>query len=149
MTPTNRACGPHRRERGAVLVVSLILLVILTLLGLSAMNTTQLGERMAANSQEATRAFQAAETGLTEAFNDADSWDVAGTDAITKLNLGGSDNDATHTTTFLGWSPPPTGALYSATSFQAANFNFQSVGTTGGGIIVTLNGGAYQIAPKQ
>ena len=48
-----------------------------------------------------------------------------------------------------GWAPPRTGPLYSATSFQAAHFDFESLGTTGSSSTVTLHGGAYQIAPKQ
>ena len=55
------------RQRGAVLVVSLVLLVVLTLLGVSVMNVTQLEERMAGNSQEMNQAFHSAETGLSSA----------------------------------------------------------------------------------
>ncbi len=54
------------RQRGAALVVALILLLVLTLLGVAALRTTTLEERMAANSQERNRAFHAAESGLTQ-----------------------------------------------------------------------------------
>lgn len=56
-------------EQGIVLITGLVFLVILTLLSITAMTTNTLDERMAANSQDVNRAFQAAESGLTIAFN--------------------------------------------------------------------------------
>ncbi len=57
---------PDSRQRGAALVIALILLLVMTLLGVAALRTTTLEERMAANSQEHNRAFHAAESGLTQ-----------------------------------------------------------------------------------
>ncbi len=51
-------------ERGAVLVVGLMLLVVLTLLGVVAMQGTTLQERMAGNMREQEQAFQSAEAAL-------------------------------------------------------------------------------------
>lgn len=53
------------KQRGAVLVVSLIVLLLLTILAITASNTATLQERMASNAQEANVAFQAAESGLS------------------------------------------------------------------------------------
>lgn len=55
------------RERGAALVVSLLLLLVMTILALSMSQTSRLQERMAGNSRDAKLAFQAAETGLRAA----------------------------------------------------------------------------------
>jgi type IV pilus assembly protein PilX len=55
-----------RRESGAVLVVSLIILMILTLLGMSSIQTTTLEERMAGNSLSTTTALQATEGSLRQ-----------------------------------------------------------------------------------
>ncbi len=52
------------RARGAALAMALIFLVILTLIGVGAMNTTLLQEKMAGNLQDRTVAFQAAESAL-------------------------------------------------------------------------------------
>jgi type IV pilus assembly protein PilX len=57
---------PESSQRGAALVIALILLLVMTLLGVAALRTTTLEERMAANSQERNRAFHAAESGLTQ-----------------------------------------------------------------------------------
>jgi type IV pilus assembly protein PilX len=54
----------RRRQDGAVLVVGLIILVILTLLGVQAMRSNVLQERMAGNMRERNLAFQAAESAL-------------------------------------------------------------------------------------
>jgi Tfp pilus assembly protein PilX len=54
-------------QRGAVLIVSLIFLVILTMLGLTAMTSTTFEERMAGNSRDAAIAHHAAEAALREA----------------------------------------------------------------------------------
>lgn len=54
------------RQSGAVLVVSLILLFVLTILAVSMSQTTRLQERMAGNVRDADLAFQAAEAGLRD-----------------------------------------------------------------------------------
>jgi type IV pilus assembly protein PilX len=55
------------REQGAILVVSLLLLLIMTVLALTASQTTRLQERMAGNSRDTDLAFQGAEAGLRAA----------------------------------------------------------------------------------
>jgi Tfp pilus assembly protein PilX len=57
------------REGGAVLVVGLLMLVVVTLLSLAAMQSVGLQERMAGNAMQNARLFQAAETALRFAEN--------------------------------------------------------------------------------
>ena len=58
---------PHiTRQTGAVLVVSLMLLVIMTLIGVTAMRSTILEEKMAGNSRNSMLALQTAETALLD-----------------------------------------------------------------------------------
>lgn len=52
------------RQTGAVLVVSLLILLVMTVLGVAAMGTTTLQERMANNNRQQQVAFQAAEAAL-------------------------------------------------------------------------------------
>ena len=54
------------RQRGVVLAVSLIMLLVITLLGVTAMQSTLLQERMAGNVREVNMAFQAAEAALRD-----------------------------------------------------------------------------------
>jgi type IV pilus assembly protein PilX len=59
-----------RRQRGVALVVALVFLLMLTILGVSTMNTSALEGRMAGNTQENNRAFQGAESALDSAWKD-------------------------------------------------------------------------------
>ncbi len=54
----------YSRQKGAVLLVSLIFLILLTIIGVTAMQTTTLQERMAGNTRDLNLAFQASEAAL-------------------------------------------------------------------------------------
>jgi len=58
--------SPPIQQQGAVLLMSLIILIILTLLGISAMESTKMETRMAANMAEYNRALQVAEVGISQ-----------------------------------------------------------------------------------
>jgi len=58
--------SPHRQS-GAVLIVSLLMLLIMTLLGVTAMNSTTLEEKMAGNMRDRNTAMQASEAALKAA----------------------------------------------------------------------------------
>lgn len=53
-----------RQQTGAVLIVGLIFLLVMTMLGLTAMQTTTLEEKMSGNMRDRSVAFQAAELAL-------------------------------------------------------------------------------------
>ncbi|MCL4756730.1 MAG: hypothetical protein KJZ96_00155 [Rhodocyclaceae bacterium] len=53
-----------RGQRGTVLIIGLILMVIMTMIGLAGMNTTTQQERMSGNLRDRNSAFQAAELAL-------------------------------------------------------------------------------------
>jgi len=59
----------QKLQQGSVLIVSLILLLLLTLVGVAGMNMTGLEERMSGNYKDQEMAFQAAEAALVEAEN--------------------------------------------------------------------------------
>jgi len=105
-------------------------------------------ERMAANLQDNQQAFNAAETGIAQAFEDGGAFDLTQTVTRNATEIATSDTYAAYSTEFRGWSKPPLGSLYSATSFNAAHFDIEATGTTDGGASAELHGGAYQIAPK-
>ena len=62
-------CRTVQRQQGAALFVSLMFLIILTLIGLSAANVGIMQERMAGNVRETNVAFQNAEATLREVEN--------------------------------------------------------------------------------
>ncbi len=55
------------RQKGAVLAVSLIILLVMTIIGLQGMSSTTLEERMSRNYRDSQLSFQAAETALRDA----------------------------------------------------------------------------------
>ncbi len=61
-----RSYYSHNKESGAVLAISLILLLVITLVGLSTYQTTGLEETMAANAQQKNMSFQASEAAIEE-----------------------------------------------------------------------------------
>ncbi|NNC76560.1 MAG: hypothetical protein HKN77_01275 [Woeseiaceae bacterium] len=65
-----------KRQKGAALVIGLILLVVITVLAISGMNTATTELAMARNDQNAENAFQAAETGLENAITQGSFTDV-------------------------------------------------------------------------
>ncbi len=63
----SQSCGGcFRQQRGAVLFVGLIILLLMTMIGVTAIQVTTQQERMAGNLRDRNIAFQAAEIGLIE-----------------------------------------------------------------------------------
>lgn len=61
---------PHMApQRGAILLVSMIMLLLITVVGVSAIGISSLDTKMTANSRDRQIAFHAAESGLREAEN--------------------------------------------------------------------------------
>ena len=61
-------CRQKRQQRGAALVVGLVLLLVLTLLAVSTMRTASLELLMAGNAQYRENAFRLAEAGIADAI---------------------------------------------------------------------------------
>lgn len=64
-----RNLNPPQRQRGAALIIGLILLMILTLLGVTGMTTSTLELVMADNMQRGQYVFQSAESALNSEMN--------------------------------------------------------------------------------
>lgn len=69
MKSMNQPIRFRNRQQGAVLIVGLLLLVVITVLAVSGMNTATTELAMARNDQNYEFAFQAAETGLETALS--------------------------------------------------------------------------------
>jgi len=59
-----------KRQAGAILIISLIMLLLLTIIGLASIRGTSLQERMANNYRDSELAMQAAEAGLRKGEQD-------------------------------------------------------------------------------
>lgn len=138
-------------ERGMALVMALVILVILTILGITAMSTSSLQEKMAGNVQEQTRAFQAAESGLNQALNTSGALVLTGQTSF-DFTFGSTTTGGVTTskviTNFRQSVPPKRGSGYSASSFNEANFDQESTGKAASGATSVIHRGVAQIVPK-
>jgi type IV pilus assembly protein PilX len=76
------------RETGAVLVTAMLLLLVMTIIGVSATSTTVMQEKMSSNTRQSKIAFQAAEVALRSGEDLFASGFGAGSTALTRNNLG-------------------------------------------------------------
>ncbi|WP_309045740.1 pilus assembly PilX family protein [Marinobacter sediminicola] len=79
------------RQGGAALIISLVILLVITVIGLASMNTSILQERMSANAQNARQAFFAAEAANQDLFRKLETMDSSSADwklALDALDAG-------------------------------------------------------------
>jgi len=90
---TKTTHGKIHQQRGAILIISLIMLLVLTILGVTGMRTTVLEEKMAGNLRDKNLAFQAAETALRDGEDLVET--LVATSSFNGSNgrLGSADND--------------------------------------------------------
>jgi len=80
--------SPRRKQRGAVLIFCLVFLLVLTMMGVTSMESAVLEERMAGNMQDFNAAFQAAESSLQTGENwllGEIDWPATSTDGSTTV----------------------------------------------------------------
>jgi type IV pilus assembly protein PilX len=130
-------------QRGAALVVGLLLLLVLTLLAISGMNTATLELVMAGNTQYQQNAFQAAETGIEQAIRDAAFNPSAA--AQTLAPTGGKFTAVT--TPQLGGAAQPAIFGSSWNSFSSFHFEIQSTGSSDRSATAVNRQGVAVIAP--
>ena len=141
---------PIKNQNGAALLFALVCLVILTMLALSSMNTNIMDERMAANSQEKNRAFQAAETTLAIALQNNDAY-KATTFSDTVDNIGAYGADTSYSLDFVESKDAgavfQTGSLITGSSSgQKYNYyNLSITAETESGASSTINAGAWHL----
>ncbi len=145
-----RICGtqhrPVGRQRGATLVVGLVLLLVLTVLGVSGMNMATLEITMSSNSQFQQDAFQAAETGIDVPIAQRNFTTFT---ATTNEGVVG-DGEYRSETVFMETTPVPDIAFSMGTStgsVQAFHFNVRSVGTGPRNAVSTHVQSFYVVGP--
>lgn len=140
-----------RHQRGVALVVALVALLILTILGVSALVSTALEGLMAGNVQEQNRAFQAAETGIEAALvNTADYPTIIGKTLTGNAGaIGQYGAIASYTITYQGQTDHPANSKPSSVDkVQVNRYEISSVGTTANnGATATTTRGLYQVGP--
>jgi type IV pilus assembly protein PilX len=82
MRPARKFQGTMQAQHGTTLIMTLVFLLLLSLLGITAMSTSTLEEKMTGNTKDLNLSFQAAETALRA----AEVW-VESTTVATDLNV--------------------------------------------------------------
>ena len=139
---------PSRAEQsGATLIVGLVLLLVLTVIGVSGMNTATMEVTMAGNAQFQQDAFQMAEAAIDIPLAERDFTTVAPT---VLAPLGDPDYDRRSVTTFQVTTPVPDIAFSMGTttgSVQAFHFDIVAVGTGPRNATSTHNQSFYVVGP--
>ena len=142
---------PHikmqRKQSGVVLFISLILLVVLTMLGITTMRVTALEEKMSVNNQEAHRAFQAAESTIQLTLDETDIYDSNAVNLPHNYNIrDGLDTGISSTSYITAGKEAPPGFSMGA-EFAAHYFHMDTEGTSQGGGRSDHGQGFYVIGP--
>lgn len=155
MCSFNTAGTDRRKQRGAALIVGLLLLLVLTLLAVAGMNSASLELVMAGNTQYYQNAFQAAETGIEQALVDGDfnpgaaPQPIPDTDPPTRATIADTeDTFAATITPQLGGAAQPAMWGSSWDSFSTFHFEIESNGRSHRGAQATNRQGVAIIAPQ-
>jgi type IV pilus assembly protein PilX len=124
--PTVRAAS---RQQGAALVVGLLLLLVLTLLAISGMNSASLEFIMAGNEQYRSNAFQAAEAGIEQSILQANFNPAGGVQTLTGTPTA-TDTWTASVTPQLGGTALAAIWGNSWNSFSTYHFEVNSAGTS-------------------
>ena len=134
-----------RRQRGAALIIGLLLLLVLTLLAVSGMRSASEELIMAGNEQYRQSAFQGAEAGIELAIRDGD-FNASPTVQTVTGTVGSVDYTATITPQNNG-DPYGTTRGSSSESASAVFYEVVSQGTSSRGAQVTTWQGLSQPVP--
>jgi type IV pilus assembly protein PilX len=115
-----------QRQDGAALVVGLILLVVITVLAISGMNTATTELAMARNDQNYENAFQAAETGLENALSQGTFNTLANTNLVYNIN---PNDSVTSTIIFEDSTLVPDRAFSLGVGSGIAAYHFNAIAT--------------------
>jgi type IV pilus assembly protein PilX len=141
-------------QQGAALIIGLLLLLVLTILGVSGMNSASLEFMMAGNEQFKNNAFQAAETGLSAVTPDPSRFVASKTVtqfSVTNAAIASSSDTYSAAVAFLGKggsvSGNTTSSSGSATVLKAYYFTVTATGNSARGAQATNIQGLARIGP--
>ncbi len=149
----------NKKQRGVVLVLSLLFLMILTLIGISSAKTSVLQEKIAGHSGLQQAAFQAADSCTKRVLNDAAINDATINNWQNNLFDGDKQYLVSHSMTnrsaytvqqsYTGISNPPRGTGNSVVDLEALHNEYRCQGLTASSAAnVTIRQGTFRIIPK-
>lgn len=142
------------KQRGSALVVALIMLIVLTILGITGMNIASTELVMAGGEQDRTRAFSAAEIGVERAIRNlaavgtavGATLDVAAQDVEgSAVNASTGDAIDTYETTTAYRGSTDLINEFNGTKFEANHYQIQSQGNSARGAQRVIVQGVIEI----
>lgn len=128
MTERTNLASPRARQTGATLIVGLVLLLVLTVLAVSGMNTATMEVAMAGNTQFHQAAFQMAEDGIDVVIGRREyATDLDRTIAIDGCPDGVDADECVAVTSFEG-NLPVIDEAFSSSAVEAFHFEIRSNG---------------------
>lgn len=139
----------RRRQAGVALIFALVILLVLTLLGVSALRISTFEQLMAGNTQEINRAFQAAESGMVRSLADPNNFSSMSSIAINEYTFSEMGAEVAVETelkqiTSTRRSSNPTGQG----TADFAHFDQKATATTNAGARTVLHQGVRKNIPK-
>ena len=139
----------RQRQTGAALVMGLVLMMVLTLLAVSGMNTATLELTMAGNTQYAESAFQAAETGINRRLVTG-IFDAANPEWLPTHAMPDSSSVDTYTQFQIQTEPPLEPGFENSigSEFGAFHFDVVATGVAPRGATATNTQSVYVLGPS-
>jgi type IV pilus assembly protein PilX len=138
--------GFKAREKGAALIVGLVLLLVLTVLGVSGINMATLELTMTGNTQAAQFAFQAAETGIDAALSGPVDNDTP--EVYTDEPVGDGTYTFSATIACAATTPVPEGVYSDDIGARAIHFDVISTGSGPRNAVSTHTQSVYIVGPS-
>jgi len=141
------------RQGGAVLIVSLMLLLVLTIIGVTSMSSSNMEEKMAANTMNYNITFHASESAVNAALEDTESLAqsiTSSTPITVNINLGDSSVTSAAEISYLGAGIAVGYSLgENASAFSSYRFDATGTGSkTSTNATTVTSQGVRRIGPK-
>jgi len=140
------------QQRGTVLIMSMLMLLIMTLIGITTMNTATLEEKMSANSMNSNISMQASESAVDAALDDTANLVTAlhsGAPVNVTVNLGNANVTSVAAIQFIGSTIAP-GFSFGNNQGTFSTYQFTATGTgtvpAANATTVTVQG-VYRVGP--
>lgn len=123
----------YSSQQGAVLVVSLVMLMILTLIGLNSMQTTQIEEKMSYNMRDRGSSFQSVEAAVLVAEAEINAWTALSSCTNASYCYLSGTNMTTLIGTAITWTTTASQSVV-LTNVENPRYVIQNTGNDGSGI---------------
>lgn len=150
----NRPQSNRNRQRGATLIIGLVLLLVLSVLAISTMSGATFGLAMVGNAQYSENAFQMAETGVELSLAAGGFTSAPGGTAIAATNVSDPNGDFIGSyqagTTYQESTPPLRGGFSigsGSATFDACHFQTVATGASSRNATSTNTQEFYVICP--